>query len=98
MAFQDQNLTCKDCGAEFVWTAGEQEFYQQKGFTTPPTRCRDCRAKKKAEMRNTRSSRQMFTTTCGNCGKEAQVPFEPRGDKPVYCADCFRSMRSQNNG
>lgn len=87
---QDQTLTCKDCGNQFVWTAGEQEFYQQKGFTNPPSRCPDCRRKKKDEMR---SSRQMFTVKCANCGKDAQVPFEPKGDRPVYCSDCFRQQR-----
>lgn len=89
---QDQNLTCRDCGKPFVWTAGEQEFYQQKGFTNPPSRCPDCRTKKKTEMR---SNRQMFTVKCANCGKDAQVPFEPKGDRPVYCNDCFRQMRQQ---
>ncbi|MBI5465113.1 zinc-ribbon domain containing protein [Candidatus Gottesmanbacteria bacterium] len=90
--FSDQNLTCRDCGAQFVWTAGEQEFYQQKGFTNPPTRCKDCRAKKKTNF-NSGGSRQMYDATCGRCGKPCQVPFQPRGDKPVYCSECFRSMR-----
>jgi CxxC-x17-CxxC domain-containing protein len=35
-------------------------------------------------------SREMFSATCSSCGKEAQVPFEPRGDRPVYCSDCFQ--------
>ena len=34
--------------------------------------------------------REMFTTTCDSCGKEARVPFRPTGSKPVYCSDCFR--------
>lgn len=95
MAFQDQTLTCRDCGKEFTWTAGEQEFYQQKGFTNPPSRCPECRSKKKAEFRNNRGPRQMYTTTCAKCGKEAQVPFMPKEDgRPVYCNDCFRDMRN----
>lgn len=93
MAFQDQTLVCRDCGSQFTWTAGEQEFYQQKGFTSAPTRCPECRSKRKAEVRGSRGPRQMFTATCANCGKEAQVPFQPRGDRPVYCADCFRTMK-----
>ena len=40
-----------------------------------------------------RGQREMHTTTCSQCGKEAQVPFVPRGDKPVYCSDCFQSQR-----
>ena len=47
MEFQDKNLTCTDCGTSFVFTAGEQRFYQEKGFAHEPRRCRDCRSKKK---------------------------------------------------
>lgn len=93
MAFQDQTLVCRDCGSQFTWTAGEQEFYQQKGFTNPPSRCPECRSKKKMEFRNSRGPRQMFKATCAKCGKECEVPFEPKGDRPVYCNDCFREMR-----
>ncbi|SNX53108.1 zinc-ribbon domain-containing protein [Thermoanaerobacterium sp. RBIITD] len=45
--YQDKTLVCKDCGAEFVWTAGEQEFYAQKGFQNAPVRCKACRDAKK---------------------------------------------------
>ena len=96
MAFQDQTMTCKDCGSSFVWTAGEQEFYVQKGFDNAPTRCPSCRAAKKAQRGGggfNRCPRQMFKAVCAKCGKEAEVPFEPRGDKPVYCNDCFRAQR-----
>ena len=97
MAFQDKTLVCRDCGSEFTFTAGEQEFYAQKGFDREPTRCPECRAKKKSQMRgNFGGPKQMYPATCGNCGKACEVPFQPRGDKPVYCADCFRSMRGQN--
>lgn len=104
MAFQDQTLTCKDCGNEFVWTASEQEFYNQKGFTNAPTRCADCRAKRKAQMGNDRRGggggnfggpRQEFKITCANCGREDTVPFQPKGDRPVLCRDCFREKRQQ---
>ena len=86
MSFQDQTLKCKDCGADFVWTASEQDFYAQKGFQNSPQRCPDCRAKRKADVRGTR---QMFTVKCADCGKDAQVPFEPKGDRPVYCNECY---------
>ena len=89
---QDQTLTCKDCSKQFVWTAGEQEFYQQKGFTNPPSRCPDCRKLKKQQMR---SDLKMNTVKCANCGNDAQVPFEPKGGRPVYCNDCFKTMRQQ---
>lgn len=90
MAFQDQTLTCRDCGNSFVWTASEQEFYEQKGFQNAPVRCPNCRAAKKAKMAEDRPS---FEITCSNCGKKDTVPFEPRGDRPVYCRDCFRKQR-----
>lgn len=96
MAFQDKTLTCKDCGQEFVWTASEQEFYQSKGFTNEPTRCPACRKLKKDRMRNERGGggpREMFEVTCSNCGNLAQVPFKPRGDRPVLCRDCFDKQR-----
>ena len=93
MNFQDQTLTCRDCGKQFVWTASEQEFYQQKGFQNAPVRCPACRALKKARMDGDRGERQMFEITCSQCGKKDMVPFQPRGDRPVYCKDCFRKQR-----
>ena len=126
--YNDKNLTCADCGQEFVFTASEQDFYAQRNFTEP-RRCPSCRASRKA-ARNAdsgggyssggyssggsysaggygngggggssyggsrdRGTREMFTATCSNCGREAQVPFRPTSGKPVYCSDCFRSMR-----
>jgi CxxC-x17-CxxC domain-containing protein len=95
---QDQTMTCKDCGKQFVWTAGEQQFYQEKGFTNAPTRCPDCRKAKKNMSNgggggNRGGSRQDFPITCSNCGKQDTVPFEPRGDKPVLCRDCFKAQK-----
>jgi CxxC-x17-CxxC domain-containing protein len=113
MSFANKTLTCRDCGSEFIFTSGEQEFYAQKGFTNEPTRCTSCRqAYKAAGGRGGSGSygrrdsfgggyssgeRTMHTTTCASCGKEAQVPFVPRGDKPVYCSDCFRSQRQSTS-
>lgn len=91
---EDKVLTCVDCGKEFVFTAAEQEFYAQKGFDNEPKRCKDCRAAKKQDFRTQRGNREMTTVTCSNCGKEAQVPFKPVLDKPVYCDDCFKSMKN----
>ncbi|HHY45702.1 MAG TPA: zinc-binding protein [Firmicutes bacterium] len=93
MEFKDKVLKCRDCGAEFVFTAGEQEFYAEKGFQNEPTRCRDCRAAKK-RARGEGGPREMYTVTCSACGRETQVPFKPRNDRPVYCKECFDSMRS----
>ena len=52
MDFKDETLKCKDCGAEFVFTAGEQQFYQEKGFTNKPQRCKACRDARKAQRIN----------------------------------------------
>jgi CxxC-x17-CxxC domain-containing protein len=93
MSFEDKTLTCRDCSGQFVFTAGEQEFYESKGFGNTPTRCADCRAQFKAANRGHRGPREMHQTTCSGCGKEASVPFVPRGDKPVYCSECFQSQR-----
>ena len=90
--YEDKTLVCKECGAEFVFTAGEQEFYAEKGFTNEPQRCKECRAARKAASR---PEREMFTATCANCGKEATVPFKPREDRPVYCSECFAKMKEE---
>lgn len=90
--FQDKQLVCRDCSKEFAWSAGEQAFFAQKGFQNPPTRCPDCRRANKDRRQG--GARQMYTIICRDCGKEGQVPFQPRNpDAPVYCADCFRSRR-----
>lgn len=115
MSYADKTMTCRDCGREFTFTAGEQEFYDQKGFTNAPSRCPDCRSQRKASGGGyssrggsggggygggSRSSgtREMYSATCSSCGREAQVPFVPRGDKPVYCSDCFQSQRRTSGG
>ena len=94
MAFADKTLTCRECGNEFVWAAGEQEFYQQKGLSHEPQRCPDCRKRAKAERQAARAA-NMHNVTCSNCGKAAQVPFLPRADRPVYCSECFEAKRAQ---
>lgn len=95
---EDKVLVCKDCGAEFVFSASEQEFFAEKGFTNEPGRCPQCRAAKKQQNRGQRDSyngsyqreeRQMYPAVCASCGKQTTVPFQPSGDKPVYCRDCF---------
>ena len=90
--YTDKTLICKDCGQEFVFTAGEQEFYAEKGFENEPQRCRDCRNARK-QARNAGGPRQMFDAVCAECGKETEVPFEPKNDRPVYCRDCFNKHK-----
>ena len=88
--YKDKTLVCKECGKEFVFTAGEQEFYAERGFQNEPQRCKACRDARKNAARG---PREFFTATCAACGGEARVPFEPKSDRPVYCSDCFAKMR-----
>ncbi|HWR41585.1 zinc-ribbon domain containing protein [Sporomusa sp.] len=99
MDYQDKDLSCKECGAAFAFTASEQAFYAEKGFQNDPSRCPDCRAARKRQNGgrmgggNTRPQREMFDATCSACGIQTQVPFRPTAGKPVYCRDCFQSNR-----
>ncbi|MGD1118562.1 MAG: zinc-ribbon domain containing protein [Dehalococcoidales bacterium] len=98
MAFTDKTLTCSDCGATFTFSAEDQEFFQQKGYTNEPKRCPECRQARKDERYGSSGGsfgvkRQMFPATCAQCGKTTEVPFQPRGDKPVYCSDCYRKIK-----
>jgi CxxC-x17-CxxC domain-containing protein len=86
--YQDKTITCQDCGQEFTFTAGEQEFFATHNFDTEPTRCPECRKLKKQARR---APKTFHTTVCSECGKEAVVPFVPTNDKPVYCDACFRA-------
>ncbi len=107
MSLEDKTLTCRECGADFIFTAGEQEFYQSKGLQNAPSRCLPCRQLAKS-ARNAanggnyggfssggggRPPRQMHETTCADCGTTTQVPFIPKYDRPVYCSNCFENHR-----
>lgn len=119
MVTLDKSLTCRDCGQQFLFTTGEQEYFASRGFTNEPSRCPDCRAARKVDRGSGsgggrsgggysgggysgggggggygRAPREMHPATCARCGKETQVPFVPRGDRPVYCSDCFSRERS----
>jgi CxxC-x17-CxxC domain-containing protein len=139
MSYQDRTLTCTDCGAQFAFTANEQAFYADRGFTNEPKRCPACRQSRKSQRGGgdyggTSSSyssgggysgggfsaggnggngggysggngggaggrsREMHVVTCSSCGGEARVPFVPRGDRPVYCSDCFGQQRAGSAG
>ena len=78
---------------DFVFSASEQEFYAEKGFTNEPKRCSACRAARKARMNGTQP-REMFKAVCAECGKETEVPFRPSEDRPVYCFDCFNKRKA----
>ena len=88
--FSDKTIVCKDCGASFTFTASEQEFYAEKGFTNEPQRCKNCRTARKQSSPRGGGDRQMYDAVCAGCGKPCKVPVQPRSDRPVYCSDCFR--------
>lgn len=89
--YEDKTLVCKDCGNEFVFTAGEQEFYDSKGFENEPQRCKECRVKKK------HAHREYHDAVCASCGAACKVPFVPNGEKPVYCSECFAKLNEQKD-
>ncbi|OGO52032.1 MAG: zinc-binding protein [Chloroflexi bacterium RBG_16_68_14] len=94
MSYQDKNLTCQDCSQSFTFSADDQAFHAERGYTDPK-RCPSCRRTRRGERGDMGGgygsySREMHPATCAQCGKQTQVPFEPRGGRPVYCSDCFR--------
>jgi CxxC-x17-CxxC domain-containing protein len=109
----ETTLSCRDCGQSFVFTSGEQDFYAARGYSEP-SRCADCRAARKAERGGGGGgggagygsysggggggAREMFSATCSTCGQEARVPFQPSGDKPVYCSNCFNQRGGAGGG
>jgi CxxC-x17-CxxC domain-containing protein len=112
VTYADRNLSCVDCGVEFIHSAADQEFYAQKGFSSDPKRCTSCRASRRVardsgtgydvreiggprgyERGDDRPAREYFAVVCSSCGNQAQVPFKPRMDRPVYCSDCFRQVK-----
>lgn len=95
MTLADKTLVCRECGAEFLFTVGEQEFYREKGFLHEPTRCPGCRSARRAGGGMSSGPRRMHPVVCAECGAQTEVPFEPRGDRPVYCRTCFENRRAR---
>lgn len=89
--FEDKILTCKECGEEFTFTAGEQEFYAKKELRHEPTKCKKCR---EVHRKAVKEERKLFTGVCAACGGEATVPFSLQNGKPIYCSDCFAAMKN----
>ena len=110
MIFVDKSIRCVSCGEDFVFTAGEQEFYKNRGLEHEPTRCKNCREARKVtrgdgfgnssgysggDRSGDRGDREMHTVTCSDCGTETRVPFLPSSGRPVYCRDCYRSHKPE---
>jgi CxxC-x17-CxxC domain-containing protein len=111
---EDKSITCVDCGEEFLFTAGEQAFYRERGLTNEPTRCKSCREKRKVGRPGgggggggmgggggsygRSSEKQMYPATCSNCGRDTEVPFMPTSGRPVLCRDCFNASKGTGAG
>jgi CxxC-x17-CxxC domain-containing protein len=109
---EDKSITCVDCGQEFLFTAGEQAFYRERGLTNEPTRCKSCREKRKTSRGGSSGSgggmgggsygrgsdRTMYPATCSSCGRETEVPFMPTSGRPVLCRDCFNASKGGGGG
>ena len=103
MVFQDRTLTCVECSSGFTFSADDQQFHQERGYTNEPKRCPQCREARRGERRSAGYGggsmvREMFPVVCAQCGKDAEVPFRPRGDRPVYCSDCYGQQRDSGGG
>ena len=101
MALSDITLTCVECDAEFPFTVGEQEFFASRGFSNYPKRCSNCRSARRNQQPRDGGGgggyggpRETFPVVCSSCGIDTTVPFRPRGDRPVYCNDCFSRVRN----
>ena len=90
--FQDRTLTCVDCGAEFIFTAGEQHFFHDKAFKNEPKRCKTCKSKRQGGASG--GGRVETTTNCSQCGRETTVPFKPTQGRPVFCRECFQTRKT----
>ena len=109
MAFEDRNLTCVECDQSFVFTADDQQYHSDKGYTNEPKRCPSCRQARRANRGYDSGGgggggygggmrREMHPAVCAECGKDTEVPFRPTGERPVYCNDCYRQQRSGSAG
>ena len=106
--YQDITLTCQDCGQPFVFSADDQTYHAQKGYTNEPKRCPDCRQSRRNDRFGgggggggggfgyDRPRREMFPAVCAECGKDTEVPFQPRGTRPVYCSDCYNKLGARD--
>ena len=97
MAYEDRTLTCAECGAEFTFSADDQQFRASRGYQDPK-RCPNCRQARRADRGGGYGggggySRTMYDAVCATCGAQTQVPFLPRQDRPVYCSDCFSKVK-----
>ena len=103
MAFEDRDLVCVECNQTFVFTADDQQYHSDKGYTNEPKRCPSCRQARRTNRMSDGGGfggmrREMHPAVCAECGKDTEVPFRPTGERPVYCNECYRQMNPRNTG
>lgn len=94
--FEDTQIDCVDCGKPFVWTAGEQLFFRDKGLKHPPKRCKPCKKAKNERLEAVIKAQEAgvkqrieVVVNCAKCGIQTTVPFYPSQGRPVYCRSCY---------
>ena len=100
MEFEDLTIKCVDCAGDFVWTAGEQVFFHDKGLKNEPKRCKPCKQAKNERLAAIAAAqaagmrqRIEVSVTCAQCGQQTTVPFYPSQGRPVFCRSCFLASR-----
>jgi CxxC-x17-CxxC domain-containing protein len=107
--FHDKTLTCVACGAQWIWTVNEQEFYARKGLQHEPKRCMACRCERNNALAASRRRDGRYRSSdadrpamqdaiCSDCGGLARVPFTPTPGRPVYCSRCWHMHKPQKGG
>lgn len=97
----DRMINCIDCGQDFVWTSGEQQFFRDKGLQNPPKRCKACKQAKNERIAAINAAQAAglkqkieVAVNCASCGNFTTVPFYPSQGRPVFCRSCFLAMHS----
>lgn len=97
--FTDQTINCIDCRSDFIWTAGEQQFFYDKNLKNPPKRCKPCKQAKNERIAAINAAQELgikqrieVTVACAKCGCNTTVPFYPSQGRPVYCRSCFLEL------
>ena len=92
MELEQKNIICLECHNAFAFSVGEQEFFKNRGLSHEPKRCPDCRVLMRMR-RLGKSTALAARISCTACGQPATLPFQPKGDKPLYCSACFIQNR-----
>lgn len=97
--FDDTEILCVDCDNMFIWTAGEQTFFRDKGLQNPPKRCKSCKQAKNERLAAINAAqaagikqRIEVVVYCAKCRAQTTVPFYPSQGRPVYCRSCYLEM------